>query len=62
MLSVLLTLALGCGCTAALVDGDGGQLVACTADVRRGWWWCECADPECPEVCQHVDALLLGLV
>lgn len=63
MLSVLLTLSMPCGCTEALVDGDdGGQMVVCTADQCRGHWWCECADPEDPQQCEHVDALLFLLV
>lgn len=60
MLDVLVTWSLPCGCTDAIVDAEPG-LVVCSADVCRGHWWCECADPEDPEVCEHVDALLVLL-
>lgn len=60
MLSVLVILSLSCGCVSAVAE-DCGAYVACTADVRRGWWWCECADPEDPRECGHVDALLFLL-
>jgi hypothetical protein len=59
MPSVLVTVSMSCGCTVALVDDDG-RLLACSADVCRGHWWCECVDGDLdPEVCAHADALLL---
>jgi hypothetical protein len=61
MLTVVATLAFSCGCTEAIVD-DGSRLVACSADARRGCWWCECADGQAdPDVCGHAEVLLLEL-
>jgi SWIM zinc finger len=61
MMTVVATLAFSCGCTEAVVDDDG-RLVACSADVCRGHWWCECRDGQAdPDVCEHAEALLLAL-
>jgi hypothetical protein len=58
MVEVMLSMA--CGCTAALVD-DGDRLVACTANACLPGWWCECVNPEDPQVCDHAAVLLLAL-
>jgi hypothetical protein len=59
--TVVATLAFSCGCTEGLID-DGCRLVACSADVRRSCWWCECVDGEIdPEVCDHASVLVLLL-
>jgi hypothetical protein len=61
VLTVTAILALGCGCSEALVD-DGGQLVACAAEPG-GCWWCECCNvQESPQVCDHAEALLVVLL
>jgi hypothetical protein len=57
VLTVLFTAPTSCGCTEALVE-DGNRLVYCAANVCRDGWFCECADPEDLEVCEHVRALL----
>jgi hypothetical protein len=61
MLIVLVTLSLGCGCTEALVEDGDGRLFACSADVCRGRWWCQCADPDDPRLCDHAETLMLEL-
>lgn len=57
MPAVVVTLPLGCGCVCALVDDDG-YLFACLADGERGEWWCECAEPDDPVVCEHAEVLV----
>jgi hypothetical protein len=54
---VRIVVTLSCGCMEALVD-DGGRLVVTTVNRCRPAWWCECADPEDPELCDHAEALL----
>lgn len=58
MLAVLVTMSLPCGCLEALVD-DAGRLVACSGDLDRATWWCECAIGADPELCEHGMALMV---
>jgi hypothetical protein len=57
---VEVVLPMSCGCTEALVD-DGARLVYCSADVCGGKWFCECADPEDPQLCDHATVLLFEI-
>jgi hypothetical protein len=56
---VLLMLSSPCGCSEALVEDGDGRLIVCIVNDGDASWWCECADPDDPVECGHVDSLFL---